>query len=49
MWKKVVIDLVSMPVINNYRYFVLLRDNLSRWVEAKLLITKKVKGVVKFL
>jgi hypothetical protein len=49
MWKKVAIDLVSMPAVNNYRYLALLRDDLSGWVEAKPLTTKEAKGVAKFL
>jgi len=49
MWKKVAIDLVLMPPVNNYKYLALLRDDLSGWVEAKPLVTKGTAGVAKFL
>jgi hypothetical protein len=49
MWKKVAINLVLMPVVNNYKYLIVLRDDFSGWVEVKLLINKEVKSVTKFL
>jgi hypothetical protein len=49
MWKKVAIDLVLMPPVNNYKYLAVLREDLSGWVEAKPLVTKAAKTVAKFL
>jgi len=49
MWKKVAINLVLMPPVNNHKYLALLRDDLSGWMEAKPLANKGTAGVAKSL
>ena len=43
------IDLVTMPEKNGYRYIVIARDDLSKWVEAAPLKAKNPADIAKFI
>lgn len=43
------IDLVTMPPASGYRYIVIAREDLTKWVEAKAIRKKEASQVAKFL
>lgn len=47
--RKMGIDLIHMPNAKGYKYIVDARDDLSGWLEARMLKSKKSQGVAKFL
>ena len=49
-FEKVLVDVVHMPVAyNGYRYIIAARDDLSGWIEAKMVKQKDAKTWVKFV
>ena len=49
LWEKVGVDIVYMPRVQNKKYLVVARDDLSGWVEARALEANTAKAVAKFL
>jgi len=49
MFTKVHIDIMHMPVARGYRYIVLARDDLSKYVEGRALRQASAQAVARFV